>query len=145
VGRHLYTGDVSIGLKGRIVFECPGVDALMAAHKALTECVQTRYQNQFAHTIAARWAELVYTGFFFEPHKADLEAYLESANRYVTGEVRLATQGGSLMAVAVASPYLLSDPDAVYAQSASWTPEEAEGFVKLIGQSSTLAAKVRRS
>ncbi len=145
VGRHLYTGDVSIGLKGRIVFECPGVDALMAAHKALTECVQTRYQNQFAQTIAARWAELVYTGFFFEPHKADLEAYLESANRFVTGEVRLASEGGGLMAVAVDSPYILADPDAVYAQSASWTPEEAEGFVKLIGQSSTLAAKVRRS
>ncbi len=143
VGRHLYTGDVSIGLKGRIVFECPGVDALMTAHKALTESVQTRLQNQFAHLIAARWAELVYTGFFFEPHKTDLEAYLESANRFVTGEVRLATEGGSLMAVAVASPYLLADPDAVYAQSASWTPEQAEGFVKLIGQSSTLAAKVR--
>ncbi|MEX0915363.1 MAG: argininosuccinate synthase domain-containing protein, partial [Wenzhouxiangellaceae bacterium] len=29
VGRHIYTGDVSIGLKGRIVFECPGIDALM--------------------------------------------------------------------------------------------------------------------
>ncbi len=143
VGRHLYTGDVSIGLKGRIVFECPGVDALMAAHKALTEAVQTRLQNQFAHIIAARWAELVYTGFFFEPHKSDLEAYLASANRFVTGEVRLATEGGSLMAVAVESPYLLADPDAVYAQSASWTPEQAEGFVKLIGQSSTLAAKVR--
>ncbi|MBY6204360.1 argininosuccinate synthase domain-containing protein [Halomonas denitrificans] len=143
VGRHLYTGDVSIGLKGRIVFECPGIDGLMAAHRALSESVQTKLQNQFAHTIAARWAELVYTGFFFEPHKADLEAYLESANRFVTGEVRLATEGGSLLAVAVDSPYTLADPDAVYAQSASWTPEEAEGFVKLVGQSSTLAAKVR--
>jgi len=44
----------------------------------------------------------------------------------------------------VESPYILNDPDAVYAQSASWTPEQAEGFVKLIGQSSTLAQKVRK-
>ncbi len=144
VGRHIYTGDVSIGLKGRIVFECPGVDGLMIAQRALREAVNTRLQNQFQQTIAQRWAELVYTGFFFEPHKADLEAYLESANQYVTGVVRLATDGGVVEAVAVGSRYLLKDPDAVYAQSAGWTPEEAEGFVKLVGQSSTLAARVRK-
>ena len=143
VGRHIYTGDVSIGLKGRIAFECPGIDGLMTAQRALREAVNTRLQNQFQQTIAQRWAELVYTGFFFEPHKADLEAYLESANEYVTGVVRLATDGGSVQAVAVGSRYLLKDPDAVYAQSADWTPEEAEGFVKLLGQSSTLAARVR--
>jgi argininosuccinate synthase len=144
VGRHIYTGDVSIGLKGRIVFECPGVDGLMLAQRALKEAVNTRLQNQFQQTIANRWAELVYTGFFFEPHKADLEAYLASANEFVTGVVRLATEGGVVHPVAVGSRYLLKDPGAVYAQSASWTPEEAEGFVKLIGQSSTLAARVRR-
>ncbi len=145
VGRHIYTGDVSIGLKGRIVFECPGIDGLMLAQRALREAVNTRLQNQFQQTLASRWAELVYTGFFFEPHKADLEAYLESANRFVTGVVRLATQGGTVHAVATGSQFLLKDPGAVYAQSASWTPEEAEGFVKLIGQSSTLAARIRKS
>ncbi len=144
VGRHIYTGDVSIGLKGRIVFECPGIDGLMIAQRALREAVNTRLQNQFQQTIANRWAELVYTGFFFEPHKRDLEKYLESANRFVTGVVRIATAGGSVQAVAVGSRYLLKDPDSVYAQSAGWTPEEAEGFVKLIGQSSTLAARVRK-
>ncbi len=144
VGRHIYTGDVSIGLKGRIVFECPGVDGLMIAQRALREAVNTRLQNQFHPQIAQRWAELVYTGFFYEPHKFDLEAYLEGANRYVTGVVRLATDGGSVSAVSVGSRYLLKDPEAIYAQSAGWTPEEAEGFVKLIGQSSTLAARVRK-
>lgn len=143
VGRHLYTGDVSIGLKGRIVFECPGIDSLLAAHRALEDAVNTRLQNQFRHIVAARWAELVYTGFFFEPHKADLEAYLKSAQAAVTGTVTLQTEGGNVHAVAADSKYILSDPDSVYAQSANWTPEEAEGFIKLLGQSSTLAAKVR--
>jgi len=144
VGRHVYTGDVSIGLKGRIVFECPGIDGLLTAQRALREAVNTKLQNQFHQTIAQRWAELVYTGFFFEPHKKDLEDYLESANEYVTGVVRLATDGGSVQAVSVGSRYLLKDPDAVYAQSAGWTPEEAEGFVKLLGQSSNLAARIRK-
>ena len=143
VGRHIYTGDVSIGLKGHIVFECPGIDALMCAHQALEDTVNTRLQNQFRHVIAQRWAELVYTGFFYEPHKWDLEAFLSASQSAVSGTVTLQTQGGSVLAVAIESDNILQDPNAVYAQSCDWTPEEAEGFIKLLGQSSTMAARVR--
>jgi argininosuccinate synthase len=143
VGRHIYTGDVSIGLKGRIVFECPGIDALLLAHQALEDCVNTRLQNQFRHQVAQRWAELVYIGFFYEPHKQDLEAYLKSSQTHVTGTVTLETAGGSMHAVKVASDYIIRDPEAVYAQRCNWSPEEAEGFIKLLGQSSTTAVKVR--
>jgi argininosuccinate synthase len=143
VGRHVYTGDVTIGLKGRIAFECPGIDGLLAAHQALEDTVNTRFQNQFRDPISGRWAELVYSGFFYEPHKADLEAYLRSSQEAVTGEVTLRTTGGTVMSVAVDTPYRLQNPDAVYAQSADWTPEEAVGFIKLIGQSTTLAGRVR--
>jgi len=144
VGRHIYTGDVTIGLKGRIVFECPGIDALLLAHQALEDCVNTRLQNQFRNQVAQRWAELVYTGFFYEPHKQDLEAYLESSQSFVTGTVTLETAGGSMHAIAVDSDYIVQDPDAVYAQSCNWSPTEAEGFIKLIGQSSTTATRVRK-
>jgi len=143
VGRHIYTGDVTIGLKGRIVFECPGIDALLLAHQALEDCVNTRFQNQFRHQVAQRWAELVYAGFFYEPHKQDLEAYLASSQSFVTGTVTLESTGGSMHAVAVESDFIVQDPDAVYAQSCNWSPTEAEGFIKLMGQSSTTAMRVR--
>jgi argininosuccinate synthase len=143
VGRHIYTGDVTIGLKGRIAFECPGIDALVTAHQALEDAVNTRFQNQFRQQISNRWAELVYTGFFYEPHKQDLEAYLRSSQEMVSGEVVLHTEGGTVTAVAVETPWRLHNPAAVYAQSADWTPEEAVGFIKLLGQSTTLAGKVR--
>ena len=113
--------------------------------QALEDSVNTRFQNQFRKLISDRWADLVYTGFFYEPHKADLEAYLESSQRFVTGEVVLRTEGANVKAVAVETPFQLTHPDAVYAQSADWTPEEAVGFIKLLGQSTTLAGKVRGS
>jgi argininosuccinate synthase len=144
VGRHIYTGDVVIGLKGRIAFECPGIDGLLAAHQALEDAVNTRFQIQFRGQVANRWAELVYTGFFYEPHKADLEAYLRSSQSAVTGEVTLHTEGGRVNAASVDTPYRLHNPDAIYAQSCDWTPEEAVGFIKLTGQSTTLAQKSRR-
>jgi len=144
VGRHIYTGDVSLGLKGRIVFECPGIDALMTAHKALNDAVNTKLQNQFHQNIAARWAELVYTGYFYEPHKLDLEAYLKSSQSAVSGQVTLQTQGGNLTAVAIESNQILQDADSIYAQSCTWTPQEAVGFIKLSGQSTVMARRIRR-
>ncbi|WP_449445983.1 argininosuccinate synthase [Thermomonas brevis] len=142
VGRGLYTGDTTIGLKGRIVFEAPGLAALLAAHRALEEAVLTKQQNRFKPDVARKWVELVYEGFFHDPLKADLEAFLASSQRMVNGEVVLRTNGGRVDAIAVRSPHLLNAKGATYAQSADWGVEEAEGFIKLFGMSSTLWAEV---
>ncbi len=142
VGRGIYTGDTCVGLKGRIVFEAPGLTALTVAHRALEEAVSTRLQNRFKPLVADKWVELAYEGLYFDPLRADLEAYLESAQRMVNGRVRLTSAGGVVHAVAVESPHLLRDRDAVYAQRASWTATEAQGFIKLFGQSSRLWARV---
>ena len=144
VGRGVYTGDTVIGLKGRIVYEAPGLISLLAAHRALEDTVLTKQQNRFKPEVARKWTELVYEGFFHDPLKADIEAFLESSQAKVTGEVVLETRGGRVDAVAVTSPHILNAKGATYAQSADWGVEEAEGFIKLFGMSSTLYAQVNR-
>ena len=145
VGRGMYTGDTTIGLKGRIVFEAPGIQALHTAHRALEEAVMTKAQNRFKTQIAEKWVELVYEGFFYDPLKVDLEAFLESSQRFVNGEVTLETHGGLVHAVEVDSDHILKASGAVYAQSADWGVAEAEGFIKLFGMSSGLHASVNRT
>lgn len=145
VGRGIYTGDTTVGLKGRIVYEAPGITALHVAHRALEEAVSTRLQNAFKPLVAAKWAELVYQGFFYDPLKADLEAYLTQSQRCVNGTVTLLTAGGEVQAVALDSPHLLSTDNAGYAQHADWSVEEAEGFIKLFGQSSAIWADINKS
>ena len=144
VGRGMYTGDTTIGLKGRIVYEAPGLFALLTAHRALEEAVLSKQQNRFKPLMARKWVELVYEGFFNDPLKADLEAFLASSQRCVTGEVDLFTAGAQLDAVAVRSKHLLQAKGATYAQSADWGVAEAEGFIRLYGMSSTLWAEVNR-
>jgi argininosuccinate synthase len=144
VGRGIYTGDTTIGLKGRIIYEAPGLAALLTAHRALEEAVLTKAQNRAKPTIARQWVELVYEGFFHDPLKADLEAFLASSQRCVNGEVVLETSGATVSAVAVRSRHLLNAKGATYAQSADWGVAEAEGFIKLYGMSSTLWAEVNR-
>ena len=116
----MYTGDTTIGLKGRIVYEAPGLTALLAAHRALEEAVLTKQQNRFKPDVARKWVELVYEGFFHDPLKTDLEAFLASQPACVNGEVVLETDGGPVDAVAVRSPHLLTAKGATYAQSADW-------------------------
>jgi argininosuccinate synthase len=144
VGRGLYTGDTTIGLKGRIVYEAPGLTALLVAHRALEEAVLTKQQNRFKPEVARKWIELVYEGFFHDPLKTDLEAFLRSSQRMVTGLVTLETNGGSVQAVEVKSTHILTGEGATYAQAADWGVAEAEGFIKLFGMSSTLWAEVNR-
>jgi argininosuccinate synthase len=145
VGRGLYTGDTTIGLKGRIIFEAPGLISLLAAHRALEEAVLSKQQNRFKPEVARKWVEVVYEGFFHDPVKADLEAFLASSQSTVNGEVTLETNGGTVNAVAIESKHILNAKGATYAQSADWGVAEAEGFIKLFGMSSTLWAEVNRS
>ena len=144
VGRGMYTGDTTIGLKGRIVFEAPGLIALLTAHRALEEAVLTKQQNRFKPEVARKWVELVYEGFYHDPLKTDLEAFLASSQGTVNGIVTLETRGGRVDAVAIQSPHILHAKGATYAQSADWGVEEAEGFIKLFGMSSTLWAEINR-
>lgn len=145
IGRGLYTGDTSIGLKGRIAFEAPALIALKAAHEALENCVLSKAQNRFKSNIAEKWTELVYEGFFYEPLKYDLEAFLKSSQTQVTGKVTLEIKPGNLSAVEVESDNILKDSGSVYAQSASWSIEEAIGFIKLFGKSTVMATEQQRN
>ena len=144
VGRGIYTGDTTIGLKGRIIFEAPGLTALLVAHRALEEAVLTKQQNRFKPDVAHKWVELVYEGFFHDPLKTDLEAFLASSQATVNGDVTLETSGGIINAVALESKHILNAKGATYAQAADWGVAEAEGFIKLFGMSSTLWAEVNR-
>src|SRR3546814_10823613 len=144
VGRGLYTGDTTIGLKGRIVYEAPGFTALLAAHRALEEAVLSKQQNRFKPEVARKWVELVYEGFFHDPLKTDLEAFLASSQATVNGEVVLETHGGIVNAVAIDSKHILNAKGSTYAQAADWGVAEAEGFIKVFGMRSTLGAEVNR-
>ena len=86
----------------------------------------------------------MYEGFFHEPLKADLEAYIERSQECVNGTVTLETRGGTVEAVAVDSPHILRSAKATYAQAADWGVAEAEGFIRLYGMSSGLHAEVNR-
>ncbi len=135
IGRDIYTGDTIIGLKGRILFEAPGLKLLQTAQKALEEVCLTNKQNQFKPILASQWTELVYNGFYFDPLYQNILCGLKSIQNKVSGKVTLKLYPHKALAVDVQTRHALTSSDASYAQSASWGIEEAVGFIKLYGKS----------
>lgn len=139
VGYDIYTGDTLVGLKGRIVFEAPGLAALEAATTALTETVSSRAQNSFRRTVGETWCDLIYDGLYEDPLRLNLEAFLTNIKDIINGTVTLRSAGGAIHAVAVDEANIPQRKGSVYAQKAAWSGDAAEGFTELFGQSSVLA------
>ena len=144
IGRELFAGDTIIGIKGRFLFESPGISILQRSHRALEEAIFTDKQNNFKPLIGKRWVELVYGGFYFDPLTKNLENFLEDIQKPVTGKVTVLLTAGKVEAVAVDSKKILVSKDAVYAQSASWGVEESLGFIKLLGKSTSTWTEINK-
>ncbi len=135
VGREIFASDTIIGIKGRFLFEAPGITILQRAHRALEEAIFTDKQNFFKPIVGKKWVELVYGGFYFDPLTRNLENFLEDIQKPVNGIVTILLSGGKAEAVQVEAKKILVSKEAIYAQSASWGVEESTGFIKLLGQS----------
>jgi len=144
IGRELFAGDTIIGIKGRFLFESPGISILQRSHRALEEAIFTDKQNNFKPLIGKRWVELVYGGFYFDPLTKNLENFLEDIQKPVTGKVTVLLTAGKVEAVAVDSKKILVSKDAIYAQSASWGVEESAGFIKLLGKSTSTWTEINK-
>ena len=144
IGREIFAGDTIIGIKGRFLFESPGIAILQRAHRAIEEAIFTDKQNAFKPLIGKRWVELIYGGFYFDPLTKNLEIFLEDIEKPVNGKVKVLLTPGKVEAVAVDSKKILKSKDAVYAQSASWGVEESTGFIKLLGKSTSTWTEVNK-
>ena len=144
IGRELFAGDTIIGIKGRFLFESPGISILQRSHRALEEAIFTDKQNNFKPLIGKRWVELVHGGFYFDPLTKNLENFLEDIQKPVTGKVTVLLTAGKVEAIAVDSKKILVSKDAIYAQSASWGVEESTGFIKLLGKSTSTWTEINK-
>ncbi|HKJ35980.1 MAG TPA: argininosuccinate synthase [Solirubrobacterales bacterium] len=139
--------DRIVGLKVRDLYEVPAASIALAAHKDLEKLVSTIHQNNFKTSLETQWAYLCYAGLWHEPLRTDLDAYMESANEFVTGEVTVKLYKGSAAPVARSSPYALYDQAlASFGESGGEFSQQASpGFIELFSLQSRLAHRIRSS
>src|SRR5215208_948193 len=137
--------DRIVGLKIRDVYEVPAAAIVLAAHRELEALVSTIHQNNFKRALEDKWAYLCYAGLWHDPLRTDLDAYMESANEAVTGEVTLKLYKGSVTPVARSSRYALYDRSlASFGESgAGFSQEASPGFIELFTLQTRMARRVR--
>lgn len=148
VGRGVHVGDTILGLKGRLAFEAPGPLILVRAHHELEKLVQTKWQAWWRESVGSFYGNMLHEGLYYDPVMRDLESFLDSVNSRVTGDVRVRLYKGNYDVVGTRSPESLFDRRvATYGEGAkAWTGADAEGFSKIYGVPSMLAAlRDRRS
>jgi len=145
IGRAIHLGDTILGIKGRVGFQAAAAHLLIAAHRELEKLVLTGKQLFWKEHLGNLYGALLHEGHFFDPLARDLEAFIESSQRVVTGDVRVRIFPRSFAVEGVRSANSLMRPEvASYGEgTALWSGSEAAAFAKIFGVPEMLAVGSR--
>ena len=129
-----------VGMKSRGVYETPGGTILYEAHQQLEELILDRDAYAVKKDMGNKFAQIVYEGKWFSPLREAVQAFVESTQKYVTGEVKLKLYKGNIIKAGTTSPYsLYNESIASFTTGDLYDHHDAEGFINLFG----LSLKVR--
>ena len=134
VGRIDHVEDRLVGIKSREIYEAPAATILHAAHGALEGLTLTKDTLRFNRLVASELAQLTYDGLWFSALHRDLRGYVVSAQRVVSGEVRVRLDHGSAVVTGRRSPLSLYDKNlATYDAGDAFDHASAVGFISIFG------------
>lgn len=140
VGRLDMVEDRLIGIKSREIYEAPGAVTLIKAHEALEDVTIERELARYKRGIEAEWSNQVYDGLWFSPLKRSLDAFIDSTQEHVTGDIRLVLHNGAIQVNGRRSEESLYDFNlATYDTGDTFDQTLSKGFVQLHGLSSKIA------
>ena len=129
-----------VGMKSRGIYETPGGTILMEAHQQLEELVLDRATAEVKKEMGNKLAQVCYEGKWFTPLREAIQAFVESTQEYVTGEVKFKLYKGNITKAGTTSPYsLYSESLASFTTGDLYDHHDADGFITLFG----LPLKVR--
>lgn len=145
VGRIDMVENRVVGLKSREVYEGPAAVVLHQAHRELERIALDRPTMHYKARIAQDFATLIYDGLWFGPLREALQAFIDSTQSHVTGDVRVRISAGLSRVTGRRSPFSLYDTGlATYTDDDTFDHKAAEGFLELYGLSYRTWAQVRR-
>lgn len=133
IGRIDVMEDRMMGLKVRENYECPGATVFLKAHKALENLVLTRDEIRFKALVDQEWSKLAYEGLWWDPLKDNLEAFIGSTQKRVTGEVTLSLYKGTATITGRKSLWQLYSEDLASFDTTTFDQRESTGAVKNFG------------
>ena len=134
-----------VGMKSRGVYETPGGTILMNAHQDIEALTVGKDLLHTKNTLAVRWAQMAYFGFWYCEEMEAMQAFLKSSQRHVTGRVHLELEKGNVINVGRESAHSLYDAAiaSMEADGGAYNQSDATGFIRL--QALPLRVAARRA
>ena len=130
-----------VGMKSRGVYETPGGTILYEAHQQLEELILDRDVYRAKKDMGNLFSQVVYEGKWFSPLREAAQAFIESTQKYVTGEVKFKLYKGNIIKAGTTSPYsLYNESIASFTTGDMYDHHDAEGFINLFGLSTMVRA-----
>lgn len=147
VGRDIHVGDTIIGIKGRVGFEAAAPIVIIKAHHALEKHVLSKWQLQWKDQIAQFYGTWLHEGQILDPVMRDMESYLESSQRSVTGDVYVQLNPYHFNIIGIDSKYdLMNSAFGSYGEvNASFTGDDVKGFTRIFGNQTAIYHLIRES
>jgi argininosuccinate synthase len=145
IGRDIHVGDTIIGIKGRVGFEAAAPMVILKAHHALEKHVLTKWQLNWKDQLAQFYGNWLHEGQIMDPVMRDIEAYLESSQAHVTGDVFVHLQPYRFQIIGIESTYdLMSSKFGKYGEmNTGFTGEDVRGFSKIFGNQTSIYMSVK--
>ena len=135
-----------VGMKSRGVYETPGGAILYKAIDVLETITLDKESAHFKAQLAQKYADIVYNGQWFTPLREALDAFANSLEKTVTGDVKLKLYKGNMINAGVTSPYTLYDEQtASFGEDEDYNQADAAGFINLFGLSIKERAKLSKN
>jgi len=134
IGRDVHVGDTIIGIKGRVGFEAGSPLVIIKSHHLLEKHTLTKWQQFQKEQISSFYGMLLHEGQFLDPVLRDIEVFLKSSQKNVSGEVLIKLYPKRFELEGINSKNdLMSSSFASYGESnTKWSAEDVKGFIKII-------------
>lgn len=144
IGRIDHIENRLVGIKSREVYECPGAEVLMKAHKELEDLTFVREMAHFKPVIEQQLSQMIYDGLWFNPTMDALIAFLKQSQEVVNGILRVKLFKGNVIVEGRKSDNSLYNENlATYTSADTFDQEAAVGFIKLWGLPTKVNAEVQ--
>ena len=135
IGRDIHVGDTIVGIKGRVGFEASAALIIIKAHHLLEKHTLTKWQLQHKEYIASFYGMHVHEGQYLDPALRDMEAFFESSQEKVSGDVFVSLHPYRFTLDGIASKNdLMNAKFGSYGEmNTGWNAAEVKGFIKILG------------
>ena len=145
IGRVDHLENRLVGIKSREVYETPAAIILYNAISALETATLSREQQRIKSNLSKIYSDLVYDGRWFTLLRENIESFMNSVQKFSSGEVKLKLYKGNVTVIGRKSKFSLYDYDmSTYSTTDTFNHQSAEGFIDIYSLPARIQAKKQK-